>query len=144
MTRRGEDDDAPAIPWDKLVDHYAEDPTAAWDVIDQLLIQTEGLDDDSPVQTYEVESFEERRNEIQLKGEGQTVALRRHLVYGAFGAVALQLVAANVAFYLYGIERRWDIESEVMIAWLTATVVETLGVVLIIARNLFPNGEPDG
>lgn len=52
------------------------------------------------------------------------------------------LVSANVAFYLYAIHKNFDIPPEVIIGWLTTTVVQVVGIVLVIAKYLFPEGGP--
>jgi hypothetical protein len=88
-------------------------------------------------------SPEERLTELTVQDRRQRVQLKRHLAYGAFAAVGLQLLVANAAFYVYGFANAWEIEPEVMVAWLSATVVETIGIVLIIARNLFPQPHDD-
>ena len=36
----------------------------------------------------------------------------------------------------------WHIPPEVMIGWLTATVAQIVGIVLVIAKYLFPEGGP--
>jgi hypothetical protein len=49
-------------------------------------------------------------------------------------------VSANVAFYLYAIHKDFAIPPEVIIGWLTATVAQVVGIVLVIAKYLFPEG----
>ncbi|WP_065571990.1 hypothetical protein [Microbacterium oleivorans] len=47
---------------------------------------------------------------------------------------------ANVFFGFYLWQTKDDgFEPSVMIAWLSATVVEVVGIVVIVARNLFPS-----
>jgi hypothetical protein len=68
--------------------------------------------------------------------------LREWLGYGAIAGAGLQLASANVAFYLYAIHKAFDIPPEVIIGWLTATVAQVVGIVLVIAKYLFPEGGP--
>jgi hypothetical protein len=88
-------------------------------------------------------SVAERLEDLDLDDREQTIRLKRVLAYGSFGAVGLQLALANWGMYLYASAIEWRLASEVVMAWLAATVVETLGVVVIIARNLFPSGNSD-
>ena len=64
--------------------------------------------------------------------------MKKGLGYAAFWVVGAQLVIADAAFIWYAFARDWDIPPEVMIGWLSATVVQVVGVVLVIARHLFP------
>lgn len=80
----------------------------------------------------------ERLDDLNLDDREQTIKLKRFLAYGSFLAVGIQLILANAGMYLYAEAIAWELEPEVVMAWLAATVVETLGVVVIIARNLFP------
>lgn len=50
-----------------------------------------------------------------------------------------QLAAADAGFFLYAeLGRDWDIEASIMHVWLGATVVEVVGIVLVVTRYLFP------
>ncbi len=62
------------------------------------------------------------------------------LGYGAVGAAAAQFFSANIAFYVYAKHKHWDIPPDVMIGWLSATVAQIVGIVLVIAKYLFPEG----
>jgi hypothetical protein len=50
-----------------------------------------------------------------------------------------QLLIADTAFYLYGFENGWHIPTAAITTWLAATVIQIVGVVLVIAKNLFPS-----
>lgn len=88
------------------------------------------------------ETVDERLKEVQLRDDSQTVTLKGWLAGGSFVVVALQLAAANVAFFVYGFANDWHIDTKVMMAWMAATVVETVGIVYVIARSLFPDRHP--
>lgn len=52
-----------------------------------------------------------------------------------------QLFVANAVFVAYawvGTDPAWHVESGVMQVWLAATVVQVIGVVQVVTRNLFP------
>jgi hypothetical protein len=73
---------------------------------------------------------EKARNEL---GYGKVYA------YGALAAMALQVLIADVAFYLYGHAYHWRIPVGAIQFWLGAIVVQVIGVVLVIAKSLFPD-----
>jgi len=53
--------------------------------------------------------------------------------------LAVQLAVADVVFVVYAwAGRGWDLQPAVIDVWLGATVVQVVGVVLVITRHLFP------
>jgi hypothetical protein len=66
--------------------------------------------------------------------------LREFLGFGALLFAGAQFVVADVAFYKYGIHYHWKIPPEAIIGWLGATVIQVVGIVLVIAKYLFPEG----
>jgi hypothetical protein len=62
--------------------------------------------------------------------------------YGAITLMAIQIGIADAGFYLYGHAYRWKIPEGAIEAWLAAIVVQVIGVVLVIARSLFPSDTP--
>jgi hypothetical protein len=73
---------------------------------------------------------QKRKNEVDL---------HRRVGNGALLLMVAQLVVADAAFYLYGFENGWQIPTAAITAWLAATVIQIVGVVLVIAKNLFPS-----
>jgi hypothetical protein len=77
--------------------------------------------------------------EIVLADHHLDVQLKSMVARGALWAMIGQLVVADTVFVLYaGLGRGWNVPGEVMLGWLTATVVEIIGVVVVVARYLFP------
>jgi hypothetical protein len=77
--------------------------------------------------------------EIVLADHHLDVQLKSMVARGALWAMIGQLVVADTVFVLYaGLGRDWNVPGEVMLGWLTATVVEIIGVVVVVARYLFP------
>ena len=72
---------------------------------------------------------QKRKNEVDL---------HRRVGNGALLLMVAQLLIADAAFYLYGFENGWHIPTAAITAWLAATVIQIVGVVLVIAKNLFP------
>jgi hypothetical protein len=89
------------------------------------------------VQTHPA-SFEglrrqKRQNEVDL---------HRRVGNGALALMVGQLLIADTAFYLYGFKNGWHIPTAAITSWLAATVIQIVGVVLVIAKNLFPSFTP--
>ena len=77
---------------------------------------------------------------VKIAGAQQTHTLRKMYAKWLLRFLAVQMVAANVAFFLYGsLGVGWDIPPAVMGAWLSATVVEVVGLVYAITKSLFPS-----
>lgn len=98
--------------------------------------------------------------EIQLRGETARVAkleaeadmldervatekenrrLRFGIAIAALVLMALQILLANGIFGWYGVSAGWAVPSSAIGAWLGATVVEVVAVVLVIVNHLFPD-----
>jgi hypothetical protein len=58
--------------------------------------------------------------------------------------MAAQLIIADTAFFLYGLENDWEIPVAAINVWLGSTVVQVVVVVHTVARYLFPaNGRAE-
>ena len=77
--------------------------------------------------------------QLEVQDARAVLGMKKRLGYAAFFAVGAQLLIADIAFVWYSWSRGWNVPPEVMIGWLSATVVQVVGVVLVIARHLFPN-----
>lgn len=70
----------------------------------------------------------------------QELSLRKWYAVAAGVVVLLQIGLANWFFYKYASDGvQWVVPDSVMAAWLAAVVVQVIGVLLVITRNLFPN-----
>jgi hypothetical protein len=77
--------------------------------------------------------------EVVLADHHLDVQLKAMVARGALGAMFAQLFVADVVFVLYAwLGRKWDVPTELMLGWLSATVVEVIGVVIVVAGYLFP------
>jgi hypothetical protein len=74
------------------------------------------------------------------------VGLRRFLGYGTLFILAFQLVVADVAFFIYGYNREWEIPASAIHVWLAAVVLQVAIITRGIASYLFPppDGEDEG
>jgi hypothetical protein len=67
----------------------------------------------------------------------QDIGLKKFYAIGALVGTGLQLAAADVAFYFYGHGLGWHVPPSAISAWLGATVIEVIGIVLVITKYLF-------
>lgn len=75
----------------------------------------------------------------------QDIRLKRFYATGLFRLLAAQLALADAVFVVYAwAGERWALQPEVINVWLGATVVQLVGVVLVVTRYLFPrrDGKP--
>ena len=78
-----------------------------------------------------------RQEELRLNNLQQNTQLRKVLAYAAVGMVALQLLTSNLFFAYFLAHNVDDPDARIMIAWLSASVVEVIGILLVVARSLF-------
>jgi hypothetical protein len=64
---------------------------------------------------------------------------RKYVANGALLVMLLQIAAANATFVWYGDTNGWDISPAAISAWMGATVIQVVSVVLVIINYLFPN-----
>jgi hypothetical protein len=96
-----------------------------------------------PAPTLAQHEAEKRR--LASQKEKNLLAYGKVYAYGALIAMGIQTLIADVAFYWYGYEHvrdghHWQIPAGAIQVWLGATVVQVIGIVLVIARSLFPSG----
>jgi hypothetical protein len=98
------------------------------------------LDAADPRPIQRASSFDAEDRRLETARKRSDLKMVKIVGYGALTAMALQIVAADAGFYLYGHAYSWRIPSEAIIGWLTTTVVQIVGVVLVITNYLFPSG----
>lgn len=80
----------------------------------------------------------------RLKDENK---LRRRLGTTAIVVVVIQLFICDAFVLLYGLyckSNGWEIPPQVVISWMASTIVEIVGLLLVMAKSLFPvNGKRD-
>jgi hypothetical protein len=86
----------------------------------------------------EVEELGEPITSLDRQERTQTHNLREKYANGALIAVAVQIGIADTVFVVYGFANGWNVPAQAMEVWLAATVVQVIGVVLVITRSLFP------
>jgi len=69
----------------------------------------------------------------------QDIKLKKKYANWLLWLITIQLVVADAVFVVYGWEgKHWQLEPSVIQVWLIATLVELIGVALVITRYLFP------
>lgn len=91
--------------------------------------------------TLRFQSTQDELNDdtVRLRRKELTVRLRKNVAWAAIWFVGAQLVMSNVLFSAYVFNNVNSLDSAIMIAWLTATVVEVIGILGIVTISLFPN-----
>lgn len=78
---------------------------------------------------------------IDGRDKMQDIGLKKMYAICIVCVLGAQLIIANGVFVAYawaGVG--WHVPAGVMAAWLSATLVEIVGIVAIVTRSLFPNG----
>jgi hypothetical protein len=97
----------------------------------------------------EIEPVPERTRDdiakIEAESRGADLRLQKIVGYGTLGLMLAQLVVANYVFLKYADAKGWaKLPTGVIQAWLGATVVQVIGVVLVIARCVLSVGRSLG
>lgn len=87
---------------------------------------------------------EARKATLKLRAREQDVGLKRLLAWVAIAAVVIQLLVADAFLAHYVLWAPRAPSDTVLIAWLSASVIEVIGIVAIVARNLFPDRAKQG
>lgn len=79
--------------------------------------------------------------EEKLKDKEWRDDIRLKRLYGLVLPLVMvtQIAIADWIFYLYGSRHDWQIPVAAISSWLGAVVVQVVGIVVIIARHLFPS-----
>lgn len=83
-----------------------------------------------------VEKLEQKAE--RLKSENK---IRARLGNAAIALVSGQLIVCDVAIFMYGLATVLNggvVPTQVVIGWMTATLVEVIGILWVIARSLYP------
>jgi hypothetical protein len=77
------------------------------------------------------------------QNQAQEIKLRRFYATWLLVGLGIELLIANTVFVLYAaIGRHWKLEAAVIDVWLGQTVVQVVGIVLVVTRHLFPEDKP--
>jgi hypothetical protein len=76
---------------------------------------------------------------LEAKDREQDIGLKRMYALILLGLLAAQMIVADAVFVAYawaGVN--WKVDGSVMEVWLGATLIEVVGIVLVVTRYLFP------
>jgi hypothetical protein len=77
--------------------------------------------------------------ELERRDKEQDIELKRRYAHRLLWMMIGQLAVADAVFITYAwAGQGWDVTAGVMQVWLGATVVQVIGVVLVVVRYLFP------
>ncbi len=79
-----------------------------------------------------------RAESAKADRERQENKLRERVAKWSLWFVLAQLAVTDIAFAAYMLAYHGRVPSQVMIAWMTSTIVEIIGILWVIARSLFP------
>jgi hypothetical protein len=75
----------------------------------------------------------------------QDILLKKSYATALLRLVAVQLFVADAVFIVYAwVGMHWRLDAGVIQVWLAATLVELIGVALVITQYLFPRRDRDG
>lgn len=87
----------------------------------------------------EKKPYRDRKNDQRLQQRSDEHDLRKTVAGWVYIATAVQVLIADVLFYLYAsLGRDWNVPTAAISTWLGATVVQVIAVLLVITRYLFP------
>lgn len=84
----------------------------------------------------------DQAQEIELKGKAaeQEYDLRRMYAKGILWLLRIEILIANAVFIVFAwAGENWNLKTAVIDVWLGATVVQVVGIVLVVTRHLFPD-----
>jgi hypothetical protein len=85
----------------------------------------------------------ESLDELQRRDKAQDIELKRTVATWTLRAVFTELIIANGVFISYCLGNHWRIPTSAIDIWLGATVVQIVGVLLVIVKYLFPTRSGD-
>ena len=80
----------------------------------------------------------------ELDRRDRTWDVRFKKIYGSALLVLVigQVVAADIGFFAYAIASSWELDSSITVAWLSAAVVQVIGLAWLVVRSVFPPEPP--
>jgi hypothetical protein len=91
--------------------------------------------------SHQVQEIDELPSSAELarRDQQQDIELKKSYARGLLWMMTGQLAVADAVFIAYAwIGEDWHVTAGVMQVWLAATVVQVIGVALVVVRYLFP------
>ena len=111
-----------------------------WRAISEQIIRSIESSDPLAISSFDADppGGDARETMQKLVKTNQRLRLRRLVAKWAIVFVVVQLLCSNYLFWRFLEVNLYRINDPVMIAWLSACVVEVIGILVVIARSLFP------
>lgn len=77
------------------------------------------------------------RDEAEAHRTWEWTGLGKGFAWVLLVIMSAQITVADYVFYLYGEANGWEIPMGAIVGWLSATVIQVVAVVVVIARGLF-------
>ncbi len=94
--------------------------------------------EEKPELTLTQDEAEQLRRGQEFRRGEQDIRNRRRIANWAIGGMVFQLIVANAVFIAYALTMGSKLDVGALQVWLAATVVQIIGVVLVITQYLFP------
>lgn len=102
-------------------------------------LSTVGKDRDNPVaKADDMDDLERIHRQGKIDSDIQDTGLRKLLAIWSVTAASVMLVLGTGIFVTYMVSQWGEVPVEAIIAWLSASVLEVLGIVYVVANYLFP------
>jgi hypothetical protein len=85
-------------------------------------------------------NHEAERRRLTNEDERDRLDARRGYAYCLLAVAVAQRAVADASFLIYGFYSDWRVPAAAIDAWLGATIVQVIGVLLVIARSPFASG----
>lgn len=80
---------------------------------------------------------------LDERDHAQDIRLKKIYALSLLAGLGIQLLIADGVFVAYGwVGEQWKISEPVMSVWLGATVIQVIGIILVVANYLFPHRQP--
>jgi hypothetical protein len=94
---------------------------------------------ETPLVTSADLTVEEQTAQERLRGLIDDNKNRRRYSFWLLWAMCAQIIYVDVFFTIYAVHIHWQLPAAAISTWVGATVVQVVGVVLVITHYLFPN-----
>jgi hypothetical protein len=96
-------------------------------------------DRENPVaKADDMDDLERIHRQSKIESDRQDTGLRKLLAIWSIGAASVMLLLGTAVFFTYMVSEWKDIPVEAILGWLSASVLEVLGIVYVVANYLFP------
>ena len=120
-------------------DSNPDDAREALDASEQVRAIFEVALRNGPDAGRTLKRLEPSQGQLKRKDLNQDIDLKKFYGYGLLFAMIGQLAVADLAFFLYAsLGYHWQLPNSVINVWIAGTLVEVIGVVLVVTRYLFP------